>query len=77
MDEREGLTKRQKTLAVVLRCFGCLDVLALVVVFLPQRWIETTAVSLGLTPFPRRVKNLNRSPRPVKYEFSTTDGRKI
>jgi hypothetical protein len=43
---------QRRALAIVLRCIGCLDALALVAVVMPRQWMNVTAVSLGLDPLP-------------------------
>ena len=44
--------ENRRTLALVLRCIGVVDALALAAVFMPRAWMSAAAVSLGLEPLP-------------------------
>lgn len=45
MEQRRGLV-------MVLRCIGCLDMSALVVVVMPREWMNLAAVAVGLDALP-------------------------
>lgn len=46
------MTKRHRKLALVLRAIGCLDLLALVAVAMPDHWLETAHRLAGLGTLP-------------------------
>jgi hypothetical protein len=46
------MTREQRVLALVLRCFGGLDCLALAAVLMPHAWMESGCRWLGLDDFP-------------------------
>jgi hypothetical protein len=46
------LSKRERTLALVLRALGCVDLLALVAVAMPEPWLSAAHRVAGLGPLP-------------------------
>ena len=46
------MPKRERTLALVLRAIGCLDLLALVAVAMPHYWLEVAHQWVGLGTLP-------------------------
>lgn len=44
--------RQHRALVVVLRCIGCLDILALVAVVLPRQWMNVAGGALGIDALP-------------------------
>jgi hypothetical protein len=47
-----AVSKRQQTLALVLRALGCLDLLAILAVVMPVEWLQAGHRAAGLGTFP-------------------------
>jgi hypothetical protein len=47
-----GMTSGQRSVVFVLRCFGCLDLLAVAAVVMPRRWMEWACVASGTGELP-------------------------
>jgi hypothetical protein len=46
------MSPEQRTVALVLRCFGCLDLLAFAAVVMPRRWMEWACAASGAGELP-------------------------